>query len=70
MLLLASLVIAVIVVIDGWNTDWFWWSILFGSVFLASIPLHIMHKQIPSMLSEVATQAIAVYATWSIFVAT
>jgi len=69
MLLLTSLIIAVIVVIDGWSTDWFWWSILFGGVFLASIPLHIMHKQIPSMLSEVATQAIAVYATWSIFVA-
>ena len=69
LLLLASLIITVIVVIDGWNTDWFWWSILFAGVFLASIPLHIMHKQLPAMASEVATQAVAIYATWSIFVA-
>jgi len=67
-LLAASLVIAIIVVIDAWNTNWFWWSVLFGGVFVASIPLHIMHKQIPSMLSEVATQAIAIYATWSVFI--
>ena len=68
LLLAASLVIGITVVIDGWQTDFWWWSLLFGGVFIASVPLHIMHKQIPSMLSELITQLLAVYASWLVFV--
>lgn len=68
-LLAASLVVAIFVVLDGWGTDWLAWTLLFGGVFLASIPLHILHKQIPSMLSELITQGLAVYASWHVFVA-
>jgi hypothetical protein len=67
-LLAASLVIGITVVIDGWQTDFWWWSLLFGGVFISSVPLHIMHKQIPSMLSELITQLLAVYASWLVFV--
>ena len=56
-------------ILDGWGTDWLAWTLLFGGVFLASIPLHILHKQIPSMLSELITQGLAVYASWHVFVA-
>ncbi|MGI9292106.1 MAG: hypothetical protein ACR2QG_12630 [Gammaproteobacteria bacterium] len=67
-LLAASLVIAIIVVVDGWATNWLLWTLLFGGVFLASVPLHILHKQIPSMFSELITQYLAVYASWQVFV--
>ncbi|NND54524.1 MAG: hypothetical protein HKN56_06095 [Gammaproteobacteria bacterium] len=68
-LLAASLLIAIAVILDGWGSDYQYWSLLFFGVFVSSIPLHIMHKQIPSMFSELFTQGIAMYATWRIFVA-
>jgi len=64
-----ALIIGIIVMIDGWNTDWRVWSLLFGGTFIATVPLHIMHKQIPSMASELITQIIAIYGTWQVFVA-
>ena len=67
-LLAASLVIGLIVLADAWGTDWFVWAVLFVGVFVASIPLHILHLQIPSMLSELITQSLAVYASWQVFV--
>jgi hypothetical protein len=68
-ILAASLIIAMLVVVDAWDTKWFWWSVAFSGVLIASVPLHILHKQIPSMLSELITQGLAVYATWVVFVA-
>lgn len=68
-ILALTLVIGITVVIDAWSTDWFIWSLLFTGTFIASIPLHILHKQIPSMLSEVVTQIIAIYGSYLIFVA-
>jgi len=68
-LLAFSLLLGVTVMIDGFNTDWFLWSTVFGLSFIATVPLHIMHKQIPSMVSELITQVIAVYGTWLVFVA-
>ena len=68
-LLAASLVIGILVMVDAWNTEWRLWSLLFGGVFIASVPLHILHKQIPSMWTELITQALAVYASWQVFVA-
>jgi len=64
-----SLVIGITVMIDGFGTEWSLWAIAFGLSFIATVPLHIMHKQIPSMLSELITQVIAVYGTWVVFVA-
>jgi hypothetical protein len=67
-LLALSLAIGILVMFDGWGTSWQLWSIVFGVSFIITVPLHIMHLQIPSMLSELATQFIAIYATWQIFV--
>jgi hypothetical protein len=64
-----TLILGIIVVIDGWNTDWRLWSLLFTGSFIATIPLHIMRKQFLSMASELVTQATAVYGTWQVFVA-
>ncbi len=68
-LLAASLLIALGVVADSVGTNWLPWASAFTGVFVASIPLHILHKQIPSMLSEVLTQVIAVYGCWQVFIA-
>jgi hypothetical protein len=64
-----SLMIGIAVMIDGLGTEWSLWSIAFGLSFIATVPLHIMHKQIPSMLSELITQVIAIYGSWVVFVA-
>jgi hypothetical protein len=68
-LLALSLVIGVIVMIDGLNTEWMLWAMAFGLSFIVTVPLHIMHKQIPSMASELTTQVIAAYGSWVVFVA-
>ncbi len=64
-----SLVIGVIVMIDGLNTEWMLWAMAFGLSFIITVPLHILHKQIPSMASELTTQVIAAYGSWVVFVA-
>jgi hypothetical protein len=68
-LLALSLVIGITVMIDGLNTEWAIWAIVFGVSFIATVPLHILHKQIPSMASELFTQVIAAYGSWVVFVA-
>jgi len=44
------------------------WAAAFGLSFIATVPLHIMHKQIPSMLSEAVTLYILAYGSWAMFV--
>jgi hypothetical protein len=66
-LLAGALGIALTVVADGLGTSWSTWALAFTGVFVASVPLHILHKQIPSMVSELLTQAIAVYGCWMVF---
>jgi len=68
-LLGASLFIGLAVAADAWGTPWLPWALAFVGVFIASVPLHILHKQIPSMLSELITQLLAIYASWQVFVA-
>ena len=64
-----ALAVSVTVMLDGSNSGWQLWSLLFGLSFIATVPLHIMHKQIPSMLSELITQVILIYGSWMAFVA-
>ena len=66
-LLGASLLIALSVLTDAAGTLWLPWALAFTGVFIASIPLHILHKQIPSMCSELLTQMIAMYGCWVVF---
>ena len=67
--LVMALVVSITVMLDGWNSGWQLWSLLFGLSFIATVPLHIMHKQIASMLSELITQIILIYGSWMAFVA-
>jgi hypothetical protein len=66
-LLAGALAIALTVIADGLGTPWSTWALAFTGVFVASVPLHILHKQVPSMVSELLTQAIAVYGCWIVF---
>lgn len=68
-LLAAALLVALSVVADAVGTPWLPWAMAFTGVFLLSVPLHIMHRQIPSMVSEVVTQVLAIGASWVVFVA-
>lgn len=64
-----ALAVSITVMLDGWSSEWQLWSLLFGLSFIATVPLHIMHKQVPSMLSELITQIILFYGSWMAFVA-
>lgn len=64
-----ALIVSITVMIDGFATDWSLWSFAFGLSFIATVPLHIMHKQIPSMVAELTTQVILIYGSWVVFVA-
>ena len=66
--LAVALFIGVAVMVDGFGTEWALWTIAFGLSFIATVPLHIMRKQIPSMLSEVITLYILAFGSWSVFV--
>lgn len=64
-----ALLLAVIVMGDGISTDWALWTAVFGISFIATIPLHIMHKHLASMLSEAFTLVVLAYGSWAAFVA-
>jgi len=62
-----SMLIAVIAVYEGFGTSHAVWSALFLAAFAASVPLHILHLRIPSMLSELATLVILAWGSLRIF---
>ncbi len=62
-----ALLISITVMVDGYGTDWTSWTTAFGLSFIATVPLHIMHKQIPSMLSEAFTLYLLAYGSWAVF---
>jgi hypothetical protein len=66
-LLAGALAIALTVVVDGLGTPWSTWALVFTGIFAASVPLHILHRQIPSMVSELLTQAVAIRGCWIVF---
>lgn len=59
--LLCSLIIAIIAIAEGVRTEMALWAIMFGVLFIATIPLHILHKELPSMSAELATLVILLY---------
>lgn len=67
--LMLSLVLALIVMGDGLRTDWGMWTALFGFLYIATVPLHILHRHMASMLCEAATLVVLAYGSWSVFVA-
>ncbi|MAF83196.1 MAG: hypothetical protein CL797_03745 [Chromatiales bacterium] len=63
-----ALLLGVAVMIDGINTDWTLWAVVFGLSFIVTVPLHIMHKHLASMLSEAFTLFVLAYGSQSVFV--
>lgn len=64
-----SLVLALVVMGDGLGSEWGVWTALFGFSYIATVPLHIMHKHLASMLFEAFTLVVLAYGSWSVFVA-
>ena len=65
----AALVLSVIAMLDSIGTDWALWTSVFGISFIATVPLHIMHKHLASMLFEAFTLSVLAYGSWLVFVA-
>ena len=66
--LAVALLLSFAVVVDGIGSGWSVWAIAFGLSFLATVPLHIMHRQLSSMLSEALTLYILAFGSWAAFV--
>jgi hypothetical protein len=64
-----SLLLALIVMADGLGSEWGVWTALFGFSYIATVPLHILHKHLASMLCEAFTLVVLVYGSWLVFVA-
>lgn len=64
-----SMLLAVTVMSEGIGTDWALWTAVFGVSFMVTVPLHIMHKHLASMLFEAFTLGVLAYGSWSVFVA-
>lgn len=65
--LAVSLIIPTLVLIDSLGTEWFLWAVAFAISFVATVPLHILHKQLPSMLCEAVTLYILVFGSYAVF---
>lgn len=62
--LACSLIMALIVVFEAIKTPFALWSVLFGGLFIATVPLHILHKHMLSMIVEFLTLAVLFYGTF------
>lgn len=63
-----ALAVGIAVMVEGFGTPMAFWAAMFGISFIATVPLHIMHKHIPSMLSEAITLNILAHGSWLVFV--
>jgi len=66
-LLSASLVIAILVLIDGLRCGMAAWAALFFGLFIATVPLHILHKHVCSMAAEAVTLFVLFYGAVKVF---
>ncbi len=65
--LVLSLAIAIVVMAEGLQTELMLWCLLFGIVFIATVPLHILRRHLASMTAEVVTLAILFYGILSTY---
>jgi len=68
-LLALALVLSLVAVWEGLGSSMSWWTIVYGVLFIATVPLHILHRPIASMLSEAATLLVLFYGSYRVFVA-
>jgi hypothetical protein len=67
-ILAGSLVIAILVGVDGLRCGMAAWTALFCLLFIATVPLHILHKHVCSMAAEAVTLAVLLYGAVQVFV--
>jgi hypothetical protein len=67
-ILACSLVIAILVGVDGLRSGMAAWTVLFCLLFIATVPLHILHKHVCSMAVEAVTLAVLFYGAIQVFV--
>jgi len=64
LLLAVAALLALVAMYEGFvHTSMGWWTLAFSVLFIATIPLHIMHRPIASMLAEAATLWVLFYGT-------
>jgi hypothetical protein len=63
-----AVLLCVAVIVEGWSTSWTAWSLTFGLLFIATVPLHILHLQLISMVVETATLTVLLYGSQLAFV--
>ncbi|MBN2108004.1 MAG: hypothetical protein JW832_11320 [Deltaproteobacteria bacterium] len=66
-ILAGSLVIAILAGIDGLRSGMAVWTSLFCLLFIATVPLHILHKHVCSMAAEAVTLAVLFYGAVQVF---
>jgi len=67
-ILAGSLGMALIVVFEAVRTPYAGWAVLFGVLFIATVPLHILHKHMLSMTAEFLTLAVLFCGTFVMLV--
>ncbi len=66
--LACSLVIAILIGVDGLRSGMTVWTALFCLLFIATVPLHILHKHVCSMAAEAVTLVVLFYGAVQVFV--
>ncbi len=67
MLLISALVVSLLAVYEGLSTPLAPWFITYGVLFVATVPLHILHRPIASMVAESLTLFVLFYGYMQIF---
>ena len=67
--LACSMIMALIVVFEAIKTPFALWSLLFGGLFIVTVPLHILHKHMLSMIVEFLTLVVLFYGTFLVVTA-
>lgn len=65
--LACSLVIALVTIFEGLQTGLAGWTILYGGLFIATVPLHILHRELLSMAAELATLVVLFYGAARVY---
>lgn len=65
--LACSLLIALVTIFEGLQTGLAGWTILYGSLFIATVPLHILHRELLSMTAELATLVVLFYGAARVY---
>jgi len=66
-LLAVSVILTLVVMYEGFTTNLGWWTFSYSILFIATVPLHILHRPVASMVAEAATLLVLFYGTYRVF---